>query len=41
MGELDDLSESTQTFALYRCDQCGRVDFYEPELTEEKKHHLL
>ncbi len=43
LGGWNDLSESTQTFALFKCDQCGRIDFYEPEPEPagEKKHHFL
>jgi hypothetical protein len=43
LGGWNDLAETTQTFALYKCDQCGRIDFYEPENVSsgEKKHHFL
>ncbi|MEM0139015.1 MAG: nucleotide-binding protein [Ferroplasma sp.] len=32
LGRWNDLSETTQTFSLYKCPQCGKIDFYEPEL---------
>ncbi|BAB60015.1 TVG0891084 [Thermoplasma volcanium GSS1] len=46
LGGWNDMMESTQTFSLYRCPQCGKVDFYEPRSDEgseqnEKKHHIL
>ncbi|WP_393971308.1 nucleotide-binding protein [Oxyplasma meridianum] len=43
LGGWNELSEKTQTFALYKCYQCGRIDFYEPEIESsgEKKHHFL
>ncbi|MDG6935252.1 MAG: nucleotide-binding protein [Nitrososphaerota archaeon] len=30
LGGWNQLAEQTQTFTLYRCAQCGKVDFYEP-----------
>ena len=30
LGGWNQLSENTQTFTLFRCPQCGKVDFYEP-----------
>jgi hypothetical protein len=30
LGGWEELMEKTQTFSLYRCTQCGKVDFYEP-----------
>jgi len=50
LGGWNQLAESTQTFTLYKCNQCGKVEFYEPRsdgyLTQdiasgEKKHHFL
>ncbi|KJE48713.1 MULTISPECIES: nucleotide-binding protein [Acidiplasma] len=46
LGGWNDLAETTQTFTLYRCPQCGRIDFYEPQPDQfgnqkEKKHHFL
>ncbi len=38
----NELAESTQTFSLYRCPNCGKVDFYEPQGNEEpRRKHLL
>ncbi|PYB68481.1 nucleotide-binding protein [Thermoplasma sp. Kam2015] len=46
LGGWNDIMETTQTFTLYRCPQCGKVDFYEPnagnmDTQGTKKHHLL
>ncbi|MEM0158250.1 MAG: nucleotide-binding protein [Thermoplasmataceae archaeon] len=48
LGGWNDLAETTQTFALFKCPQCGRIDFYEPEPPHKekgdddgKKHHFL
>jgi hypothetical protein len=30
MGGWNQLAEKTQTFTLYRCPGCGKVDLYEP-----------
>jgi rRNA maturation protein Nop10 len=30
LGGWEELMEKTQTFTLYKCPQCGKVDFYEP-----------
>jgi hypothetical protein len=35
LGGWNQLSENTQTFTLYKCDQCGKVDFYEPQNAKE------
>ncbi len=29
LGGWNQLAEKIQTFTLYRCPQCGKVDFYE------------
>ncbi|MCL4438883.1 MAG: nucleotide-binding protein [Candidatus Thermoplasmatota archaeon] len=48
LGGWNELAEKTQTFSLYRCSQCGKIDFYEPVQEQsmgmsqgEKKHHLF
>ncbi len=48
LGGWNDLAEKTQTFSLYRCSQCGKVDFYEPVQDQNmgmgqsgRKHHLF
>ncbi|WP_010901170.1 hypothetical protein [Thermoplasma acidophilum] len=45
LGGWNDMMETTQTFTLYRCPQCGKVDFYEPVSSdqggERPKHHFL
>ena len=45
LGGWNDLTETTQTFTLYKCNTCGKVEFYEPQPaqgdTGEKKHHFL
>lgn len=47
LGGWNELTEQTQTFSLFRCSQCGKVDFYEPNFGqsqgtgEARKHHLL
>lgn len=30
LGGWNQLAETSQTFTLYRCPQCGKVDFFEP-----------
>ena len=30
LGGWEEMMEKTQTFSLFRCTQCGKVDFYEP-----------
>ena len=45
LGGWNDLAERTQTFTLYKCSTCGKVELYEPQPaqddTVEKKHHFL
>ena len=46
LGGWNQLAESTQTFSLFRCQQCGKVDFYEHGAGgsgdgNEKKHHFM
>ncbi|MCL4479992.1 MAG: nucleotide-binding protein [Candidatus Thermoplasmatota archaeon] len=51
LGGWNQLAETTQTFTLYRCNQCGKVELYEPGIGDapdlqgqtsgEKKHHFL
>ncbi|AAT44015.1 hypothetical protein [Picrophilus oshimae] len=49
LGGWNDLAETTQTFSLYRCNVCGKIDFYEPrdntenndDATEKKRHRFL
>ncbi len=33
LGGWEELMEKTQTFTLYKCPQCGKVDFYEPAVS--------
>ena len=30
LGGWEEAMEKTQTFSLYRCPECGKVDLYEP-----------
>lgn len=30
LGGWNQLAEDTMTFSLFKCDTCGKVDFYEP-----------
>ncbi len=30
LGGWEELMEQTQTFTLFKCPSCGKVDFYEP-----------
>ncbi len=45
LGGWNDLAETTQTFTLYKCNSCGKVEFYEPKPDDnenmQKKHHLF
>ncbi|WMT52162.1 MAG: nucleotide-binding protein [Ferroplasma sp.] len=45
LGGWNDLAETTQTFTLYKCNTCGKVELYEPQPVQdnngEKKHHFL
>ncbi len=45
LGGWNDLTETTQTFTLYRCNVCGKIEFHEPVPSDnennEKKHHLF
>ncbi|WP_188679580.1 nucleotide-binding protein [Thermogymnomonas acidicola] len=44
LGGWNDLMEQTQTFTLFKCPQCGKVEFYEPSSVSDqgqKKHHFL
>ena len=48
LGGWNELSETTQTFTLYKCNSCGKIELYEPKPeidndteNKKKKHHLL
>jgi len=45
LGGWNDLAETAQTFTLYKCNVCGKIEFYEPKLSDnennEKKHYLF
>ncbi|MGC8618815.1 MAG: nucleotide-binding protein [Thermoplasmata archaeon] len=30
LGGWNQLGEDTKTFTMYKCEKCGKVDFYEP-----------
>lgn len=33
LGGWNQLTEDTKTFLMYRCEKCGKVDFYDSEKT--------